>query len=250
MYTLVLIRHGHSVWNAENRFTGWKDISLADQGIVEAKEAGRLLKEKGFLFDKAHTSLLKRAIKTLWLVLEELDLMWIDEQKDWRLNERHYGALQGLNKSETADKYGEEQVKIWRRSYSTPPPSLDVTDERNPKFDPRYASLNTSQIPLAECLADTVQRVKPYWEDVLKPEIKAGKKLLIVAHGNSIRAMIQMLDNLSEEAIMKVEIPTGIPLVYQLDANLSPLNSYYLGDQAAIEAAKKAVAEQGKASQV
>lgn len=246
MYKIVLIRHGESTWNKENRFTGWTDVPLSERGVAEASAAGQLLKKEGYLFDKAYTSVLKRAIKTLWSVLEETDLMWIPVERDWRLNERHYGALQGLNKSETAVKYGEEQVKIWRRSYDIRPPLLDKNDERYPVNDPRYAGLSPEQLPLGECLADTVERVMPFWLNVAAPEIKAGKKLIIAAHGNSIRALVKYLDNVPNDEIVELNIPTGIPLVYELDTELKPLKSYYLGDAGAIAAAQAAVAGQGK----
>ena len=249
MYRIVLIRHGESTWNKENRFTGWTDVPLSEKGTAEAAAAGSLLKKEGYTFDKACVSVLKRAIKTLWCVLEEMDLMWIPVERSWRLNERHYGALQGLNKAETAAKYGEEQVKIWRRSYDVQPPALTKDDERYPGKDPRYAGLTSDQLPLAECLADTVARVVPYWEDVIAPDIRAGKKLLIAAHGNSIRALVKYLDNVSEDEIVELNIPTGIPLVYELDEKLKPIKSYYLGDAAAVAAAQAAVARQGKAKQ-
>jgi len=249
MYRIVLIRHGESTWNKENRFTGWTDVPLSEKGTAEAAAAGSLLKKEGYVFDKAYVSVLKRAIKTLWCVLEEMDLMWIPVERSWRLNERHYGALQGLNKAETAAKYGEEQVKIWRRSYDVQPPALTKDDERYPGKDPRYAGLTSDQLPLAECLADTVARVVPYWEDVIAPDIRAGKKLLIAAHGNSIRALVKYLDNVPEDEIVELNIPTGIPLVYELDEKLKPIKSYYLGDAAAVAAAQAAVASQGKAKQ-
>ncbi|NLX85416.1 MAG: 2,3-diphosphoglycerate-dependent phosphoglycerate mutase, partial [Synergistaceae bacterium] len=234
MYKVVLLRHGESTWNRENRFTGWTDVPLSDKGLLEAQSAGKVLKEKGFVFDKAYTSVLKRAIKTLWYVLEEMDLMWIPVENTWKLNERHYGALQGLNKSETAAQYGDEQVKIWRRSYDTRPPLLEKTDERYPGNDPRYAGLGEKELPLGECLADTVARVIPYWEKYIVPEIKAGSKLIIAAHGNSIRAMVKYLDNISDKDILELNIPTGVPLVYELDESLKPLTHYYLGDEKAI----------------
>lgn len=247
MYKIVLIRHGESTWNKENRFTGWTDVPLSEKGVAEASAAGRLLKKEGYIFDKAYTSVLKRAIKTLWNVLEEMDLMWIPVERSWRLNERHYGALQGLNKAETAAKYGEEQVKIWRRSYDVPPPPLDAADERYPGRDPRYAGLTAEQLPLGECLADTVARVVPFWEDVIAADIKAGKRLIIAAHGNSIRALVKYLDEVPDEEIVELNIPTGIPLVYELDENLKPIRHYYLGDAESIAAAQAAVAAQGKA---
>ena len=246
MYKIVLLRHGESEWNKENRFTGWTDVPLSEKGLLEAQSAGKVLKEKGFVFDKAYTSVLKRAIKTLWCVLEEMDLMWIPVENSWKLNERHYGGLQGLNKSETAAKYGDEQVKIWRRSYGTRPPLLEKTDERYPGKDPIYAGLAEDELPAGECLADTVARVVPYWEDHIAPDIKAGKKLVIVAHGNSIRALVKYLDGISEKEILELNIPTGIPLVYELDEELKPLKHCYLGDEEAIAAAQAAVANQGK----
>lgn len=247
MHKIVLIRHGESIWNKENRFTGWTDVPLSEKGVAEATAAGSLLKKEGFSFDKAYTSVLKRAIKTLWCVLEETDQMWVPVERSWRLNERHYGALQGLNKAETAAQYGEQQVKIWRRSYDVRPPALEASDGRWPGRDPRYASLEPEQLPLTECLADTVARVVPYWERVIAPDIRAGRKLIIAAHGNSLRALVKYLDNVSEEAIVELNIPTGIPLVYELDGELKPAKSYYLGDEAAIAEAQAAVAAQGKA---
>ena len=246
MHKIVLLRHGESEWNKENRFTGWTDVPLSKKGLLEAQSAGKVLKEKGFVFDKAYTSVLKRAIKTLWSVLEEMDLMWIPVENSWKLNERHYGALQGLNKSETAARYGDEQVKIWRRSYETRPPLLEKADKRYPGNDPRYAGLEEKEIPLGECLADTVARVIPYWEKNIVPQIKAGRELIIVAHGNSIRALVKYLDNVSDKEILELNIPTGIPLVYELDESLQPLTHYYLGDEKAIAAAQAAVASQGK----
>lgn len=247
MYKIVLLRHGESQWNKENRFTGWTDVPLSDRGLVEARFAGKLLKEKGFVFDRAFTSVLKRAIKTLWYVLEEMDLMWIPVENSWKLNERHYGALQGLNKTETAAKYGDEQVKIWRRSYDTRPPLLEKTDERYPGSDPRYAEITESEIPAGECLADTVARVVPFWEKVIAPQLIAGNKLIIVAHGNSLRALVKYFDNISEKDILELNIPTGIPLVYELDQYLKPIKHYYLGNPDEIAAAEAAVADQGKA---
>jgi len=246
MYRIVLLRHGESEWNKENRFTGWTDVPLSEKGLLEAQSAGKVLKEKGFVFDKAYTSVLKRAIKTLWCVLEEMDMMWIPVENSWKLNERHYGGLQGLNKSETAAKYGDEQVKIWRRSYGTRPPLLEKTDERYPGKDPRYAGLSESELPQGECLEDTVARVVPYWEKTIAPEIRAGKKLVIAAHGNSLRALVKYLDGISEKEILELNIPTGIPLVYELDSELKPLKHYYLGDEDTIAAAQAAVANQGK----
>jgi len=247
MIKLVLLRHGESQWNRENRFTGWYDIDLSEQGRLEAGNAGKLLQEAGFVFDIAYTSVLKRAIRTLWGVLDGMDLMWIPVFKSWRLNERHYGALQGLNKSETSQKYGEEQVLVWRRSYDTPPPALEKSDERYPGSDPRYATLTEEEIPLSECLKDTVDRFLPLWHETIAPEIRKGRKVIIAAHGNSLRALVKYLDNISEEDIVGLNIPTGIPLVYELDDNLKPLKSYYLGDQEALKRAVDAVASQGKA---
>ena len=247
MHKLVLLRHGQSQWNLENRFTGWTDVDLTEQGREEAKAAGRVLKEKGFVFDKAHTSVLKRAIRTLWIALDELDQMWLPVRRDWRLNERHYGALQGLNKAETAEKHGEEQVLIWRRSYDIPPPALAEDNEHYPGHDPRYANLTSEELPLTECLKDTVERFLPYWHEVIVPEIKEGKRVIIAAHGNSLRALAQYLDGLSEEAVLKLNIPTGMPLVYELDDDLKPINNYYLGDEETVKAAMEAVANQGKA---
>jgi 2,3-bisphosphoglycerate-dependent phosphoglycerate mutase len=240
MYKLVLVRHGQSTWNLENRFTGWTDVGLTDLGRTEAHEAGRLLREGGYAFDIAYTSVLRRAIQTLWTVLEEMNLEWIPVVKAWELNERHYGALQGLNKAETAAKFGEAQVKIWRRSYDTPPPSLELDDARHPRFDPRYASLTPKQLPATESLKITLDRVLPYWESTLAPAIKSGRQVLIAAHGNSIRALVKYLDNVSEADITELNIPTGLPLVYELDQDLKPIKSYYLGDPE--EAAKKAAA--------
>ena len=247
MHKLVLLRHGQSQWNLENRFTGWTDVDLTEQGCEEAKAAGCVLKEKGFVFDKAHTSVLKRAIRTLWIALDELDQMWLPVRRDWRLNERHYGALQGLNKSETAEKHGEKQVLIWRRSYDIPPPALAEDNEHYPGHDPRYANLTSEELPLTECLKDTVERFLPYWHEAIVPEIKEGQRVIIAAHGNSLRALVQYLDGLSEEAVLKLNIPTGMPLVYELDDDLKPINNYYLGDEEAVKAAMEAVANQGKA---
>jgi len=247
MHKLVLLRHGQSQWNLDNRFTGWHDVDLTNQGREEAKAAGRVLKENGFVFDQAHTSLLKRAIRTLWIALDELDQMWLPVRRDWRLNERHYGALQGLNKSETAEKHGEEQVLIWRRAYDVPPPALEKSDERYPGHDARYADLTEAQLPLTECLADTVDRFLPYWHETIAPEIKAGQRVIIAAHGNSLRALVKYLDDVSDEAILKLNIPTGMPLVYELDEDLKPIKNYYLGDEEAVKAAMDAVASQGKA---
>lgn len=247
MHKIVLLRHGESAWNKENRFTGWTDVDLTDKGREEAKAAGQVLKKEGFSFDFAYCSVLKRALRTLWIVLDELDELWIPVEKSWRLNERHYGGLQGLNKSETAAKYGEDQVLVWRRSYDIPPPALEKSDERYPGNDPRYKDLPESDLPLTECLKDTVARFLPYWHDVIAPQVKAGKKVIIAAHGNSLRALVKYLDNLSEEEVLKLNIPTGVPLVYELDDNLKPIKHYYLGDQEAIAAAMAAVASQGKA---
>ena len=248
MYKLVLVRHGQSTWNLENRFTGWTDVGLTDQGVAEAHEAGRLLREGGYTFDVAYTSVLKRAIKTLWIVMEEMGLEWIPVIRAWQLNERHYGALQGLNKAEMAAKFGEEQVHIWRRSYDTPPPALELTDERHPKFDPRYASLSPKEIPATETLKITLERVLPYWHSTLAPAIKSGQRVLVAAHGNSLRAMVKYLDNVSDEEIPGLNIPTGVPLVYELDEELKPLEHYYLGDPEAIAKKAAAVAAQGKAN--
>ena len=247
MKRLVLLRHGQSTWNKENRFTGWTDVGLTEQGEAEAEDAGRRLQDEGFVFDIAYTSVLKRAIKTMWIVLEEMDLMWIPVRRSWRLNERHYGALQGLNKAETAAKHGEDQVKIWRRSYDTPPPALTVDGEEYPGRDPRYAALSADEIPVAECLKDTVERMLPYWHETIVPEVHRGKWVLIAAHGNSLRALVKHLDGVSDEEIVELNIPTGIPLVYELNDDLSPIRSYYLGDEEAVAAAQAAVANQGKA---
>jgi len=240
------LRHGESIWNRENRFTGWTDVDLSERGLAEAKEAGRLLREGRYVFDLAYTSLLKRAIRTLWVSLDVLDLMWIPVVKDWRLNERHYGDLQGLNKAETAAKHGEVQVNIWRRSYDIPPPPLARDDPRYPSHDPRYAALSPSELPLTESLKDTVARFLPYWLGTIAPSIRAGKRVVIAAHGNSLRALKKHLDNISESEIIDVNIPTGIPLVYELDDNLKPLRAYYLGDPAAAAAAAARVANQAK----
>ena len=247
MHRIVLLRHGESVWNMENRFTGWTDVDLTQRGVAEAARAGAALKEAGFVFDSAHTSVLKRAIKTLWLALEAMDLMWIPVQHSWRLNERHYGALQGLNKAETAAKFGEKQVLLWRRSYDVPPPALDRGDPRDSLGDPRYTAIAESGPPLTECLKDTVARFLPYWREVIAPAVRAGRKVLIVAHGNSLRALVKYLDGVSDAAIVDLNIPTGIPLVYELDSRLQPLRHYYLGDPAEAEARARAVANQGKA---
>src|SRR5512142_1746619 len=246
MYKLVLVRHGQSTWNLENRFTGWTDVGLTDLGTQEAHEAGKLLREGGYNFDVAYTSVLRRAIQTLWIVLEEMNLEWIPVTNAWQLNERHYGALQGLNKAETAQKFGEAQVKIWRRSYDVPPPALELDDPRHPRFDPRYASLKPEQLPATESLKITLERVLPYWHSTLAPEIKRGRRLLIAAHGNSLRAMVKYLDKVSEQEIPELNIPTGIPLVYELGDDLKPRKHYYLGDPEEVAKAAAAVANQGK----
>lgn len=246
MYKVVLLRHGESTWNKENRFTGWTDVDLNEKGIKEAKASGRILKEEGYDFDIAYTSVLKRALRTLWLCLEEMDLLWIPVEKNWRLNERHYGALQGLNKAETAEKHGEEQVLIWRRSYDIPPPALEKTDERYPGNFPAYRDVDEADLPTTESLKLTVDRFLPYWFDTIAPTIKSGKKVLIAAHGNSLRALVKYLDNMSEEDIIKLNIPTGVPLVYELDEDLKPIKHYYLGDADEIAAKAAAVAAQGK----
>jgi 2,3-bisphosphoglycerate-dependent phosphoglycerate mutase len=246
MYKVVLLRHGESTWNKENRFTGWTDVDLSEKGLQEAKKAGQVLKQEGYAFDLAYTSVLKRAIRTLWITLDEMDLMWIPVIRNWRLNERHYGALQGLNKAETAQKFGEDQVKIWRRSYDIQPPGLERTDDRYPGKDPRYTDLKENDLPLTECLKDTVARFVPYWEETITTSIKQGKKVLITAHGNSLRALVKYLDHIPEREIVELNIPTGIPLVYELDANLKSIKSYYLGDQEEIAKAAAAVANQGK----
>jgi 2,3-bisphosphoglycerate-dependent phosphoglycerate mutase len=247
MYKVVLLRHGESEWNLSNRFTGWTDVDLTPKGVTEAKAAGKVLKEKGFSFDIVFTSVLKRALKTMWIALEEMDLLWIPFVKDYRLNERHYGALQGLNKAETAAQHGEEKVLIWRRSYDIPPPPLEKTDDRYPGKDPRYANLDEKNIPQTECLKHTVERFLPLWHDSIAPTIKSGKSVLIAAHGNSLRALVKYLDNISEEEIIKLNIPTGMPLVYELDEDLKPIKHYYLGDEDAVKKAMEAVANQGKA---
>lgn len=246
MKKLVLVRHGESTWNKENRFTGWTDVDLSEKGVEEAREGGRVLKRDGYTFDVCYTSVLKRAIRTLNLVTDEMDLLWVPVYRAWQLNERHYGALQGLNKAETAAKFGEDQVKIWRRSYDIPPPPLTPDDERYPGRDPRYAGLSKDELPLTECLKDTVARFLPYWHSTIAPEIQAGKRVLIAAHGNSLRALVKYLDNVSEADIVELNIPTGMPLVYELDDNLKPLKSYYLGDPEKVKAAMEAVANQGK----
>jgi 2,3-bisphosphoglycerate-dependent phosphoglycerate mutase len=246
MFTLVLLRHGESIWNKENRFTGWTDVDLSEKGISEAKNAGKTLREKGFIFDVAYTSVLKRAIRTLWMVQDELDLMWIPVHFSWRLNERHYGALQGLNKAEMASNYGEKQVLIWRRSYDIQPPALSKDDPRYSGNDPRYKDLKDSEIPLTECLEDTVKRFLPYWHEVLSPEVKSGRRVLISAHGNSLRALVKYLDNVGNDEIIGINIPTGIPLIYELDDNLKPTKHYYLGNEEDIKKAMDTVARQGK----
>jgi len=246
MTKLVLLRHGESTWNKENRFTGWTDVDLSEKGRQEAREAGQVLKAGGFTFDVAYTSVLKRAIRTLWTALDELDLMWIPVHRSWRLNERHYGALQGLNKAETAAKFGEDQVKIWRRSYDIPPPELTSGDERFPGRDPRYRSLSKEELPLTECLKDAVARFLPLWHDTIAPAIRSGQKVVIAAHGNSLRALVKYLDNIPESEIVELNIPTGMPLVYELDDDLRPLKHYYLGDPEKVRAAMEAVAAQGR----
>jgi len=247
MTKLVLLRHGESIWNKENLFTGWTDVDLSDQGKSEAKRAGELLKSGGFVFDLAFTSVLKRAIRTLWITLDELDLMWIPVEHSWRLNERHYGALQGLNKAQTAAKYGDGQVLVWRRSYDVRPPALDESDPRYPGADPRYRGLNPSELPRTECLKDTVERFLPYWHQAIVPTIRSGKKVLITAHGNSLRALVKHLDLISDQDIVGLNIPTGVPLVYDLDDHLKPIRHYYLGDPEEVAKAVAVVANQGKA---
>jgi len=247
MPTLVLLRHGESVWNKENRFTGWTDVDLSEKGIQEAGQAGNLLREQGFTFDVAYTSVLKRAVRTLWLVLDRMDLMYIPIFNSWRLNERHYGALQGLNKAETAAKFGEKQVKIWRRSYAIQLPALKEDDPRNPALDPRYRGLSKAETPLTECLKDTVERFLPYWHDTVAPAIRSGRRVIIAAHGNSLRALVKYLENISDDAIVELNIPTGMPLVYELDEKLKPRSSRYLGDEAAVRKAMETVAKQGTA---
>ncbi len=247
MYKIVLLRHGESEWNKENRFTGWTDVDLSEKGVAEASAGGKLMKEAGFEFDLAYTSVLKRAIRTLSLALEEMDLLWIPVIKTWRLNERHYGALQGLNKAETAKKYGDEQVHIWRRSYDIQPPALTADDERFPGKDRRYADLTKDELPLTECLKDTVARFLPFWHETVAPAIKSGKKIIIAAHGNSLRALVKYLDNIPEDEIVELNIPTGVPLVYELDKDLKPIKHYYLGDPEEAKRKAEAVANQGKA---
>ncbi len=246
MYKIVFIRHGESLWNRENRFTGWTDVDLSEKGLQEASSAGKLLKQEGFTFDIAFTSVLKRAIRTLNIILDEMDLMWLPVNKSWRLNERHYGAFQGLNKSEMAEKIGEEQVLIFRRSFDVPPPALEMTDERFPGNDPRYNALPKEDLPLTECLKDTIERAIPFWNNEIVPQIKSGKNIIVAAHGNSLRAIVKHLDNIPNDEIVSLNIPTGIPLVYELNEDLTPIKHYYLGDQDAINAAMHAVASQGK----
>lgn len=247
MYKIVLLRHGESEWNKENRFTGWTDVDLSEKGLIEARKAGKVLKSEGYAFDLAYTSFLKRAIRTLWIALDEMDLMWIPVRLSWRLNERHYGALQGLNKSETAAKYGEKQVLIWRRSYDIPPPVLDIEDKRYPGHDIRYRNLNNSELPLTESLKDTYRRCLPYWHKSIAPAVKAGKRVIVSAHGNSIRALVKYLDGISTDEVVNLNIPTGIPLVYELDSDLKKIKSYYLASDEELEKATKSVADQGKA---
>ena len=247
MHKLVLIRHGESTWNLENRFTGWTDVDLTPTGIEQAQNAGRLLKAEGYEFDIAYTSVLKRAIRTLWLTLDEMDRTWLPVVKSWRLNERHYGGLQGLNKADMAKQYGDAQVLVWRRSYDTPPPALEATDPRSERGDPRYARLDPTDVPLTECLKDTVARVMPFWNETMAPAIRSGQRVVVAAHGNSIRALVKYLDGISDNDIVGLNIPNGIPLVYELDANLKPIRSYYLGDAEAAAKAAAAVASQGKA---
>ncbi len=246
MKTLVLLRHGESTWNRENRFTGWTDVDLTERGVAEARRAGRQLCEEGLEFDVAYTSVLKRAIRTLWIALDELDQMWIPVHRSWRLNERHYGALQGLNKAETARKYGDQQVLMWRRSYDTPPPALDSSDERFPRGEPRYADLDARDIPLTECLADTVARFLPFWHEAIEPDVRAGKRVIIAAHGNSLRALVKYLDHVSDQDIVSLNIPTGVPLVYELDDALKPVSSRYLGDADEVQKAMQSVANQAR----
>ncbi len=247
MYKLVLLRHGESAWNKQNRFTGWTDVDLSEKGVVEAIEAANMLKEGGFTFDIAYTSVLKRGVRTLWIVLDEMDLMWIPVHRAWRLNERHYGALQGKFKAEMAAEVGEEQVLIWRRSYDVPPPALKTSDPRYPGNEEKYKTLTAADLPLSECLKDTVARVLPYWHEIIAPTIKLGKKVMITAHGNSLRALVKYLDNVPDEEIIKLNIPTGIPLIYELDEDLKPISHHYLGDAEKLEKAIEAVASQGKA---
>ena len=246
MHKVVLLRHGESVWNLENKFTGWADVGLSDRGVIESRQAGQILRQNGYTFDVAFTSVLRRAIRTLWIVLEEMNLMWIPVKKSWRLNEHHYGALQGLNKTETSEKYGEEQVLLWRRSYNVRPPAVDKNDEYYPGNDPRYKCLSDDELPVAECLRSTFERFLPYWQDTVTPKIRQGKNVLIVAHGTSLRALIKHLDNVSDDDIINVNVPTGVPLVYELDEELRPLDHYYLGDPEKIKRAIESVANQGK----
>jgi 2,3-bisphosphoglycerate-dependent phosphoglycerate mutase len=248
MHKLVLLRHGESTWNKENLFTGWTDVDLSEKGEKEAHEGGRALLKEGYTFDVAYTSVLKRAIRTLWIVMDEMDLMWIPVHRHWRLNERHYGALQGLNKAQTAQKYGSEQVLIWRRSYDIPPPALTPDDERSPAKDPRYAQLKPEEIPLCECLKDTIERTLPYWHESIAPAVRAGERVLVCAHGNSLRGLVKYLDGISDQEVVRLNIPTGIPLVYELDDKLKPLRHYYLGDPEAVKRAAQAVADQAKKS--
>jgi 2,3-bisphosphoglycerate-dependent phosphoglycerate mutase len=246
MVKLVLVRHGESAWNLENRFTGWTDVDLSETGVSEAHQAGKLLAVEGYTFDVAFTSVLKRAIRTLWIIMDEMDLMWLPVHNAWQLNERHYGALQGLNKAETTEKYGKEQVIAWRRSYSTPPPALDLNDERHPRFDRRYAGLSTEELPACESLSLTLDRVLPYWQEIIVPHLQDGERVLITAHGNSLRALVKHLDNISDDEIVELNIPTGVPLVYELDDNLKPIKHYYLGDEEAVKAKAAAVAKQAE----
>ncbi|HBA82790.1 MAG TPA: 2,3-diphosphoglycerate-dependent phosphoglycerate mutase [Verrucomicrobia bacterium] len=250
MKKLVLLRHGESTWNQENRFTGWTDVDLSENGLQEARRAGQTLRKEGYIFDVAYTSVLKRAIRTLWITLDEMDLMWIPVINSWRLNERHYGALQGLNKAETAAKYGEEQVHIWRRSYDIPPPALDASDERYPGKDPRYRPLHPTELPFTECLKDTVARFLPYWQKTIAPMVESDQRVIVAAHGNSLRALVKYLDDISDDDIVGLNIPTGIPLVYELGEKLKPVRHYYLGDPDEIRKAAVAVANQGKAKPV
>lgn len=247
MFTLVLLRHGESVWNKENRFTGWTDVDLSEKGTQEAHRAAALLREGGYAFDLAFTSVLKRAIRTLWIAMDDMDLMWVPVHRSWRLNERHYGALQGLNKSEMAEKFGEEQVKIWRRSYDIPPPALEANDPRSPSLDPRYRELTDDEIPRTECLKDTVARFLPFWQQTIAPAIRSGRAVIIAAHGNSLRALVKHLDDVSDSDIVSLNIPTGMPLIYKLSATLAPVDRFYLGDPDEVKKAMEAVANQGKA---
>ena len=246
MHRLVLLRHGESLWNKENRFTGWTDVDLTDAGVKEAQAAGQILKQEGFDFDVAFTSVLKRAIRTLWIVLDEMDRMWLPVEKSWRLNERMYGSLQGLDKAETAREYGDEQVQIWRRSYEVAPEAIDADDPRHPGRDPKYAGLKPEELPATECLKDTIERFLPYWHETIAPRLKAGERMIIAAHGNSLRGLVKHLDRISETEIVKLNIPTGIPLVYELDNGLNPIKHYYLGDPEAVKRAEASVAAQGK----